>query len=548
MKLSGETYEDLYRNFKWDIPDRYNIGTAICDSWAAKEPNRPALIIKSPDGKVERLSYADLKAKSDQIASALRQAGIQRGDRVALLLPQCVEVAAAHIAIYKLGAVVLPLASLFGVDAIEYRLSNAGVSGIICDAAGLEKITAISANLPALEVIWCVDGASGPADDFRKKVADAAPEFTALDTSPDDPAVMVYTSGTTGPPKGALHGHRVLLGHMPGVQMSNEFFPQPGDLMWTPSDWAWAGGLFNILLSGLNFGVPVFGYPFQKFDPELAFGLMEEFKIRNMFIAPTALKMMRLVEDAGKRFDLSIRTLGSGGEALGREVYDWGQRELDVTINEFYGQTECNYVLSSCAKIGVSKAGMIGKPVPGHTVAIIDNEGSEMPRGELGQIAVKRPDPVMFLEYWDRPEATTDKYINDWLQTGDQGVMDNDGYVEFVGRDDDVITSAGFRIGPGEIEDCLIGHPAISLAAAVGKPDPMRTEIVKAFVVLNKGFDGSEELAKEIQGYVRTKLSAHEYPREIAFVDDMPLTTTGKVIRRIFRDQVIEEAKMEQPD
>ncbi len=546
MRFAADNYEDIYSQFKWKIPEHYNIGIDACDRWAASDPDRLAIILKQPDGKIIRLSYSALKVQSDRAASALRAAGIRRGDRVAILMPQRIEAVISHMAIYKLGAIALPLASLFGVDGLQYRLSNAGVRAIVCDTAGLAKIKQITNDLPALEIIWCTDGADGAAKDFHQQLADADPAFTPVRTRANDPAMMVYTSGTTGQPKGALHAHRVLLGHVPGVELSHEFFPQPGDLIWTPSDWAWAGGLLNILLAGLRAGVPVLGCAFTKFDPETAFGLIEEFKVRNMFIAPTGLKMMRVIDNPGKRFDLPIRTIMSGGESLGREMFEWARSELGVTINEIYGQTECNYVLSSCAKIGLSRAGSIGKAVPGHIVAIIDKDGREVKRGDLGQIAVKRPDPVMFLEYWDKPDATRDKYIGDWLQTGDQGIMDDEGYVEFVGRDDDVITSAGFRIGPGEIEDCLIAHPAISLAAAVGKPDPMRTEIVKAFVVLNAGFEESDDLAKELQTYVRVKLSAHEYPREIAFVDEMPLTTTGKVIRRIFRDQVVAEAKAEQ--
>jgi acetyl-CoA synthetase len=234
---------------------------------------------------------------------------------------------------------------------------------------------------------------------------------------------------------------------------------------------------------------------------------------------------------------LALRTVASGGESLGVETYDWGRSAFGLTINEFYGQTECNLVLSSCAAIGISKPGAIGMPVPGHDVAVIRGDGGVCAPGELGQIAVKRPDPVMFLEYWKRPDATRDKFIGDWMTTGDQGIADDEGYVRFVGRDDDVITSSGYRIGPSEIEDCLIRHPAVALAAAIGKPDALRTEIVKAFVVLKPGHAPSDRLASEIQAFVRTRLSAHEYPREVAFIDEMPMTTTGKVIRRLLRDR-----------
>jgi acetyl-CoA synthetase len=355
-----------------------------------------------------------------------------------------------------------------------------------------------------------------------------SPDFVAADTGPDDPALMIFTSGTTGPPKGALLPHRVLLGHLPGVQMAYEFLPQAGDLMWTPADWAWAGGLLNALLPSLYLGVPVVAARFQKFDPESALVLMEKMCVRNAFIPPTALRMLKSVSDIDDRFRLKLRSVCSAGESLGRETFEWARTELGVTPNEFYGQTECNLVLGSCAGIGVSRAGAIGKTVPGHRVSIIDQEGRRVKPGEVGQIAVARPDPVMFL--------------GDWMTTGDQGTEDEDGYVTFFGRDDDVITSAGFRIGPGEIEDCLTSHPAVAFAAVVGKPDVLRTEIVKAYVVLRDGVAGSAELAAEISQWVRERLSAHEYPREVEFVDSMPLTTTGKVIRRIFRDRAKHES------
>jgi acetyl-CoA synthetase len=349
--------------------------------------------------------------------------------------------------------------------------------------------------------------------------------------------MMVYTSGTTGQPKGALHGHRVLLGHLPGVETYNDFFPQAGDRIWTPADWAWAGGLLNVMLPGLHYGVPVVASRLEKFDPEEAFALMARAQIRNAFIPPTALRMLRAARNPQGRHDIRMRSIGSGGESLGAETYEWGKSAFGITINEFYGQTECNIVLGACGAQGISKPGAIGKPVPGHRVAVIDGEGRALKSGEVGQIAVQRPDPVMFLEYWGRPDATREKFIGDWMTTGDQGVMDEEGYFSFVGRDDDVITSSGFRIGPSEIEDCLIRHPAVALAAAVGKPDALRTEIVKAFIVLKQGHAPSEELAAEIQTFVKTRLSGHEYPREVAFIDDMPMTTTGKVIRRLLRER-----------
>ena len=530
-------YSALYNQFRWQVPVSFNIGVAVCDVWAARDPRRTALIHVTPDGRSEDMSYGWLREKSNRLANTLRAHGIGRGDRVAILLPQSPEVAAIHIAVYKLGAVALPLATLFGVDALSYRLKDAGAKAAITNAAGLAKLAELHSALPDLTLILSLDGKGERAEGFHDTIARASDAFTPLETCADDPAMMIYTSGTTGQAKGALEPHRVLLGHLPGVEFVHEFFPQQGDRMWTPADWAWAGGLLNILLPGLYYGVPVLARKFDKFDPEEAFALMAKADVRNAFIPPTALRMLRAAANPRGRHDIRMRTVGSGGESLGAETYEWGKGALGLTINEFYGQTECNKILAACSAIGVSRAGAIGKPVPGHRVAVIRSDGSLCAAGETGQIAVERPDPVMFLQYWNKPEATRDKFIGDWMTTGDQGVMDDEGYISFVGRDDDVITSAGYRIGPGEIEDCLISHPAVALAAAIGKPDPMRTEIVKAFIVLKQGREPSDKLAAEIQDYVKTRLSAHEYPREISFISEMPMTTTGKVIRRLLREQ-----------
>ncbi|MDB5571021.1 MAG: AMP-dependent synthetase [Hyphomicrobiales bacterium] len=529
-------YASLVRDFVWRVPARFNIGAACCDGWAAREPGRPA-VLDATGGGLRVTTFADLKDRSDRLANALRARGVRRGDRVAILLPQSADVAASHLAVYKLGAVALPLAALFGVDALEYRLNDAGVAALITDAAGVAKVAGVRAALPDLRFVASIDGADGGALDFQRMIADADPAFACVDTSADDPAMMIYTSGTTGPPKGALHAHRVLPGHLPGVQFPHDHLPQPGDLMWTPADWAWAGGLLNVLLPALYFGLPVVAYRAPRFDAEAAFGLMERMAIRNAFVPPTALRMLRSVERPAGRYKLALRTLASGGESLGAQVWEWGRAELGLAINEFYGQTECNLVLASCADAGVSRPGAIGKAVPGHTVAVIRPDGRACAPGEPGQIAIARPDPVMFLEYWRQPEATARKFIGDWMTTGDQGHVDEDGYVFFVGRDDDVITSSGYRIGPTEIEDCLLRHPAVAIAAVVGQPDALRTEIVRAFLVLKPGVQASQELASEIQGFVRTRLSAHEYPRRIDFVDELPMTTTGKIIRRLLRDR-----------
>jgi acetyl-CoA synthetase len=531
MLPAARDYDELYRKFRWQIPAQYNIAVDCCDRWAAREPGRLAIRHIHADGRRDNITYGWLRDTSNRLANVLRAQGVRRGDRVAIFLPQAPEVAAAHFAIYKLAAVALPIAILFGPDALAYRLQNSGAKALLTNAQGLAKLEQVRDQAPDLTTVISIDG------DFDALLSKASSDFTPESTGADDPAMMIYTSGTTGQPKGALHGHRVMLGHLPGAEMPHYPFPSEGDSYWTPADWAWAGGLLDVLLPCLHHGVPVVARRFDKFDPEEAFALLASAQVRNAFIPPTALRMMRAAPSPRGRHDIKLRTLASGGESLGIEALDWGREAFGLAIAEFYGQTECNLVLASSDALGALKPGAIGKAVPGHKVAVVDADGQPVKPGTIGQIAVMHPDPVMFLEYWGKPDATRGKFIGDWMVTGDQGVMDENGYFSFVGRDDDVITSAGFRIGPGEIEDCLIRHPAVALAAAVGKPDKVRTEIVKAFVVLKPGHQASEQLAADIQGFVKTRLSAHEYPREVAFIDQMPMTTTGKVIRRLLREQ-----------
>lgn len=539
MLPQAASYEELTAKFRWQVPERYNIGVDACDKWAqGKEgSDRLALIHLAEDGRETRYSFRDMKRLSNRCANVLEAQGVEEGDRVAILLAQGPETAVAHLATYKLGAIAVPLFTLFGEEALEYRLANSGARVVVTDRAGLAKLAAIRDRLPALESVISIDGPGELEDalDWHRLLERASDGYLPVDTLANDPAVIIYTSGTTGPPKGALHAHRVLLGHLPGVEMPQSFLPQPGDLFWTPADWAWIGGLLDVLLPAWHHGVPVVAHRFAKFDPEKAFALLAGCGVRNAFLPPTALKIMRTVERPAERWGARLRSLGSGGETLGAEMLDWAQQAFGVTVNEFYGQTECNLVVSNCAEIMAVKPGSMGRPVPGHRVAVIDEAGNELPPGATGTIAVQRPDPVMFLGYWRNPEATAAKFRGDWLMTGDQGSMDDEGYLHFLGRDDDVITSGGYRIGPGEIEDCLLKHPAVAMAAAVGVPDPLRTERVKAFVVLKPGREGSEALVREIQDFVKTRLAAHEYPREVAFVDSLPTTATGKIIRKALR-------------
>ncbi|GBU19086.1 MULTISPECIES: AMP-binding protein [Methylobacterium] len=530
-------YESLREGFRWDIPERFNMGVAVCDRFGSREFERPAILELAGEG-VRTVTYGQLRRDSNRLAHALARQGIAPGDRVAVLLPQTAAVVVAHAAAYKLGAIALPLAGLFGAEALAYRLADSGARAAITDAAGAERLAALRGRLPELRLVVSLDGPAEGTLGHDALVADADPDFAPRDTGADDPALMIYTSGTTGTAKGALHAHRVLPGHMPGFLMMHDFPPKGGDVMWTPSDWAWAGGLLNVVMPSLWLGVPVVAWGNTRFTAEGAFALIERMGVTNCFLPPTALRMLRSVENPRTRYDLSrLRNVASAGEALGPETFAWAERALGLTIGEAYGQTECNLVLASCRAAGVARAGSTGRPVPGHAVAVLRPDGSEAGVDEPGEIAVKAPDPVMFLRYWNRPEDTERKFRDGWLLTGDTARRDADGYVHFVGRDDDLITSAAYRIGPTEIEDGLLRHPAVALAAAVGKPDALRTEIVKAFVVLREGFSPSEDLAQEILAFGRSVLSAHEAPREIAFRESLPMTTTGKIIRRALRDE-----------
>ncbi len=532
MLRRAATYDELRTGFRWSIPARYNIGTDVCDRHAGGNPL--ALIYLSEGAGERHFGFDDVRRWSNRFANALAALGLHRGDRIGVLLPQAPETAVAHLTGFRSGMITIPLFSLFGPEALAFRLRNSGARAVVTDTWGAEKIDGIRSDLPDLQHVFTIDGPGPSTLSFHDVCAKASDDFTPVDTNAEDPAIIIYTSGTTGDPKGALHAHRVLLGHLPGVELPQDFFPQPGDRFWTPADWAWIGGLFDVLFPAWHHGVPVVAHRARKFDPEAAFRLMVEQEVRNVFLPPTAMKLMRQTRNAAYP-GLSLRSCGSGGESLGAEMLDWGRSVLGVTINEFYGQTECNLVASSCASLFPVKAGSIGRPVPGHDVPVVDDDGREVPVGQVGHLGIRRPDPVMFLGYWNNEAATADKFAGDVLLTGDLGRQDDDGYLWFVGRNDDVITSGGYRIGPGEIEDCLLRHPAVALAAVVGVPDPIRTELVKAVIVLKEGYERSDELAAEIQTFVKTRLAAHEYPRVVAFVDELPMTATGKIIRRALR-------------
>lgn len=526
-----DSYDAICANFRWHIPQKYNMVQDVCDKHPA---TATALITVTEGGAVERATFGDVKQLSSKLANGLGGLGVRREDRVGILLPQCLETAVTHLACYRLGAIALPLFTLFGEEALHYRLADSAATTLVTNSANLPKIEAIRHQLPHLQTILLIDG-DGGTHDFWDVVAQGASRFNNVETAADDPAVLIYTSGTTGPPKGALHAHRFMLGHMPSMSFYHEFLPKKGDLFWTPADWAWIGGLMDVLMPAWFVGVPVLVLPSGKFDPEFGLAMMARHHVQNAFLPPTALKMMRQLPNIPQRYDLNLRTLFTGGEAMGEALLDWGKASLGVTINEGYGQTEYNLAVGNCAKIMPIRPGSMGCPIPGHTVAIINEAGEVLPIGEPGHIAFKTPHPIAMLRYWNQPQATAEKMIGHWMVSGDQGVQDEDGYLWFQGRTDDVIISAGYRIGPGEVENCLLGHAAVGMTAVIGVPDAVRNEVVKAFIVLKPSQVPSDALKKEIQQYVKTRLAAHEYPRYIEFVDALPLTATGKIRRNVLR-------------
>jgi acetyl-CoA synthetase len=553
-KATRDAYRGLHAQFHWHVPQVFNIAEVCCARWArdAASASRTAIAYEHENGTRAVLSYGELDRAASRLANALARLGVGEGDRVAIVMPQRFETAMAHMAAYRLGAVAMPLSMLFGPDALAFRLQDSEAVVAIADETSIANLNAVRAQCPALRTVIAAGAAQGQGDlAWDAALAHESDRRTALLTHADDPAVLIYTSGTTGPPKGALIPHRALIGNLTGFVCSQNWFAQAGDVFWSPADWAWTGGLMDALLPTLYFGKPIVAYQ-GRFAAEKAFELMQRYGVTNTFLFPTALKaMMKAVPAPRERYALKLRAIMSAGEAVGDAVFAYCRDALGVTVNEMFGQTEINYVVGNCAQVRLSdgrnvagwpaRPGSMGRAYPGHRVAVIDDEGNECERGMPGDVAVNRydvqgdPDPVFFLGYWNNDAATRAKYDGDWCRTGDTAVMDADGYLWYQGRSDDVFKSAGYRIGPSEIENCLVKHAAVANAAVVPKPDAERGALVKAFVVLAPGFVGDAALTEQLQQHVRGQLAPYEYPKEVEFIDALPMTTTGKVQRRVLR-------------
>jgi acetyl-CoA synthetase len=553
---NADQYAQLYQAFRWHVPPQLNIADVCCRRWAGDAATADAVAIITDDGagSVQRTTFAELQAQANSISYALASTGVQRGDRVAIVLPQCVTTAAAHIAIYQLGAVAMPLSILFGPDALEYRLQDSGAVAAIVDDSIANTVRGLMSQCPALKQLWTVC----ESGEFQPKLPRSA-AFVCATTAADDPAVLIYTSGTTGPAKGALIPHRAMIGNLTGFVASQNWFGfgeqtlaknavQQTTVFWSPADWAWTGGLMDALLPSLYFGKLIIACR-ARFSADLAFELMQRHAVTHTFLFPTALKaMMKAYPQPRKHFELHLQGMMSAGEAVGATVYQWCETALGLRVNEMFGQTEINYIVGNSDR-WPARAGSMGRGYPGHYVAVIDEAGNICPPNLAGDVAVSRydihgdPDPVFFLGYWKRDQATIDKYTGDWCRTGDLATQDEDGYLWYQGRADDMFKAAGYRIGPSEVENCLLKHPAVANAAVVPKPDAQRGAVVKAFIVLVAGVVGNEALIAELQTHVRGKLAPYEYPKDIEFIDALPMTTTGKVQRKVLRQLEVQRAK-----
>ena len=567
-----DLYASVHQAFGWKVPPKFNIAQVCCGRWAAgaDAARRVAIVEHGTEGLHRRWTFAQLQQAANRLSQVLTRLGVQRGDRVAIVMPQRFETAVAYMAVLQMGAVAMPLSMLFGPEALSFRINDSQARVAICDEAAVAAVLQARPDCPGLQTLIGVGQAAVQADlDYDTALAAESGRFKPVSTRADAAAVLIYTSGTTGNPKGALIPHRAMIGNLTGFVCSQNWFgfdpfkaERPSKaVFWSPADWAWTGGLMDALLPSLYFGRPIVAFN-GRFSPESAFEILHSHGVTHTFLFPTALKaMMKAVPDAKARYRLMLQAIMSAGEAVGDAVFAYCQQQLGVTVNEMFGQTEINYVVGNCARLWPAKPGSMGKGYPGHQVAVIDDAGYLCPAGTPGEVAVNRldvhghPDPVFFLGYWNNEKATTAKYTGNWCRTGDMAVCDEDGYLWYQGRTDDMFKAAGYRIGPGEIENCLVKHPAVANAAVVPKPDKDRGALVKAYVVLSpdalvqrsraaSSAKFEDEVRQSLQSHVRALLAPYEYPKEIEFIEQLPMTTTGKVQRRVLRLQ--EEARAAQ--
>ena len=585
---AADHHAQMVREFRWQVPARFNIAEVCSRRWADANDamQRIAIHAHSADGAGRSHSYSELQRTANRLSNALADLGVARGDRVAIVLPQRFETAVAYIAILQMGAVALPLSMLFGPEALEHRLTDSGATVALCDDGAVDHLLAVRAHCPQLGHLVGVGSVAATRADVALDalLAQQPDAFDLVATQADDAAVLIYTSGTTGPPKGALIPHRALIGNLSGFVCSQNWFGfdpaassstgNTDTVFWSPADWAWTGGLMDALLPTLYFGRPIVAHH-GRFDARAAFELLQRHRVTHTFLFPTALKaMLKAHPHPREHFKLSLQAIMSAGEAVGDAVFNWCRDQLGVTLNEMFGQTEINYIVGNCGMNGAAgsnvgwpaRPGSMGRAYPGHRIALLDEDGRACAAGQIGDVSIctldphGEPDPIFFLGYWNNDAGTAAKFVIDaqglrWCRTGDLASRDADGYLWYRGRADDVFKVAGYRIGPSEIENCLVKHPAVANAAVVPKPDRERGALVKAYVVLAADFVAGhageisargtfeQDLTAQLQQHVKTRLAPYEYPKEIEFIDQLPMTTTGKVQRRVLRLQEEQRAR-----
>jgi acetyl-CoA synthetase len=526
-RLHPAPYEEMRRAFRWEVPAHYNIAADVLDK---HEPSRLAMLWEDWQGNERMLTFGDMQALTNRTANALRAAGVGEGDRVAVMLPPLPVTAAAFLATYKLGAILLSLSILYGDDAIAHRLRDCSAKVIVTDGANRDRIDRVRTELPELQGVLVVD------EEFGRTVEQAADRFETLPTPADQAAQIYYTSGTTGLAKGIVHAHRYLIAHTE-FELAHDV--REDEVFHSTGEWAWIAGIIPGVLGPWRFGVPIAVFARKGgYDPDQTLYMLEKYRVGNLFATPTALRAMAALGDVTSRFPgIRLRATCAAGEPCNPEVIRWFKSQFGITLMDFYGLSE-SYPLCSNFPTMEIRPGSMGKPSPGWDVALLDDDEQPVEAGETGEICLRaRTNPHYPLGYWDRPEDSEEVFGGDWFHTRDVAREDDDGYVWYEGRNDDVIISAGYRIGPFEVESALVSHPAVIEAAAVASPDERRGHIVKAFVRVLPEVQPSDELATEIQRFVRERLSAYAYPREIEFVDDLPKTLTGKIRRIELRER-----------
>src|SRR6476660_2547681 len=513
---AASTYDQLCAEHEWRVPERYNIAQDVCD----KHPrDKPAMLWERYDGARRDLTWGELQDLSNRFANLLAGHGVTRGDRVAVVLPPTPETAAVFFATWKLGALLLSMSVLYGDEGIRHRLGDSEPRVLVTDTANADRF----GDDTGVQLIVLQEGAA----------ADMSAAFEPVETLADDPAQLYYTSGTTGMAKGIVHAHRYILAH---EEFRYCHDVREGELFHGMGEWAWAAGICP-LLGPWKMGAVQCVYQREAgFEPNKQLDFLSRHGVTNVFATPTAIRSMMSIADAGTRYPQQFRIVCSAGEPLNPEAIRWFREQYGVTVLDFYGLTE-SYPLCANFPFMEVREGSMGKPMPGWEVDILDQDEQEVPQGERGEICLRaRSNPHYPLGYWRNEEAARETFGGEWFHTKDAAQEDEDGYYWYAGRADDVIISAGYRIGPFEVESACIEHPAVREAAVVASPDAKRGDIVKAFIVLGEGRERTNDLADEIKKFVREKHSAYAYPREIEFVDDLPKTLTGKIRRVELRE------------